>query len=85
MEREIKQESIATPPGQKSIAINEKGTFAKWKAPILIVVVSIVLLLMYLYQQQVDKFIFITGAAVSFLGLFNKLTDFIKSKTNTGG
>jgi hypothetical protein len=83
MEQEVKKDLINTPPGQKSIPLNEKGNFAKWKAPILIVAISIVLLLMYLYQQQVDKFIFITGAAISFLGLFNKMTDFIKSKSNT--
>lgn len=57
----------------------DSGNFSKWKFPILIIAVTILLLIMYLYKQDFDHIILVGGSAISALGLITKFLDSYKN------
>lgn len=54
---------------------NSKGTFSKWRLPIIIVAISGLLLIMYLYKDSYNSIVLLGGSVISAMGLLTKFVD----------
>lgn len=59
-------------------AENTKGAFSKWRLPVIIVAISILLLMMFIFKTSYDKVILFGGSILSAMGLLTKFMDTYK-------
>ena len=57
-----------------------KGTFAKWRLPLVIIAVSVLILVSYLYKEQCDRILIFGGSTISTIALIAKFLNSYKSK-----
>ena len=73
---EKKDPSFSAEEMERSI----KGTFAKWRLPLIIIAVSVLLLVSYLYKEQCDRIMIFGGSTISAIALIARFLNNYKAK-----
>jgi hypothetical protein len=71
------------PESAESIKAEEqatKGTYSKWRLPLLIIAMSGIVMFMYLNKESFNNVLFVGGSAISALGLISKFMDTYKQQ-----